>query len=415
MINRCLRLGLAWAACTAAIASGQVSFRVVAQLPEFVPTGLTEGSPGVFYLAGGFEYGGSGAFSVTSAGEVTNLTSLPSDYNIGSLTVTGADFRTYSVTEYSGYPANVFSVTSQPGSAVFYPGQSLTPLLMQNLPDRKFLAITAYPWSVADVALDGTVSSIYLFPSTDRPNNVIYGANGNYYGVAQGSSSDYAFQVTPLGVASTLFNFPAGYFVVTPLLQATDGNLYGALTPFSLTGAAFIYKLTLNGDYSLLYTFPKGASGAAALIEASDGNLYGCTYGFYNAGYGELFSITKSGAFRAIGPYVGGGCGLTQGSDGIIYGSALYQVFALDLGLPAPAPRMQHFTPESGAPGTQVMLWGYNLLSPSVEFNGVPAAALSNSGPNYVYATVPPGATTGPITVSTPGGTTITQSDFTVQ
>jgi hypothetical protein len=49
-----------------------------------------------------------------------------------------------------------------------------------------------------------------------------------------------------------------------------------------------------------------------------------------------------------------------------------------------------------------------------VTFNGVAAASASNSGANYVGAIVPSGATTGPITVTTPGGTS-TAASFTVQ
>jgi hypothetical protein len=48
-------------------------------------------------------------------------------------------------------------------------------------------------------------------------------------------------------------------------------------------------------------------------------------------------------------------------------------------------------------------------------FNGVAAASAHSSGPNYVWATVPSGAATGPITVTTPGGTSKTASSFTVQ
>jgi hypothetical protein len=78
-------------------------------------------------------------------------------------------------------------------------------------------------------------------------------------------------------------------------------------------------------------------------------------------------------------------------------------------------PWTQHFTPASGAPGTRVRIWGHNLLSADVRFNGVPAASVTNSGPNYVLATVPPGATTGPIAIATPGGTATTRASFTVQ
>jgi uncharacterized repeat protein (TIGR03803 family) len=82
-----------------------------------------------------------------------------------------------------------------------------------------------------------------------------------------------------------------------------------------------------------------------------------------------------------------------QGSDGNIYGTAISGgpnnggvIFALELGLPKPAPAAQRFSPGSGAVGTQVLLWGSNLLAASVQFNGVAATTVSNSGSNYILA-----------------------------
>ncbi len=115
-------------------------------------------------------------------------------------------------------------------------------------------------------------------------------------------------------------------------------------------------------------------------------------------------------------------CDLVLGSDGIIYGTAqgggatgAGAVFALDVGLPKPQPWAGEFGPQAGPAGTRVRIWGHNLLAASVQFNGVPATAVSSSGPNYVWATVPSGAVTGPITVVTPGGANTTKSNFTVQ
>jgi len=70
----------------------------------------------------------------------------------------------------------------------------------------------------------------------------------------------------------------------------------------------------------------------------------------------------------------------------------------LELGLPKPAPQAHEFHPKTGSPGTRVLLWGRHLLAASVQFNGVAASDVSNSGPNDVWATVPAGATSGPIT-----------------
>jgi hypothetical protein len=187
-----------------------------------------------------------------------------------------------------------------------------------------------------------------------------------------------------------------------------------------------IYTVTSGGTYTLLHSFEKGPGvrGPASLIEASDGNLYGVYQA--NNGEGRIFRITTSGRYTVVYDMVGVDgvppCWLVQGSDGIIYGIAHAGgstgsgvVFALDAGLPKPKPRAQQFHPQSGPVGTQVRIWGYNLLAASVQFNGVPAAAVSNSGSNYVWATVPAGATTGPITITTPGGTVTTYASFTVQ
>jgi hypothetical protein len=49
----------------------------------------------------------------------------------------------------------------------------------------------------------------------------------------------------------------------------------------------------------------------------------------------------------------------------------------------------QRFNPQSGGAGAKVPIWGNNLLSPSVQFNGALAAEVANSGSNYVWAKVP--------------------------
>jgi hypothetical protein len=48
---------------------------------------------------------------------------------------------------------------------------------------------------------------------------------------------------------------------------------------------ACIYRLTPSGQYTLLHTFPKGGEGQVnTMVEASDGNLYGATASFDGGG-----------------------------------------------------------------------------------------------------------------------------------
>jgi hypothetical protein len=309
-------------------------------------------------------------------------------------------------------------------------------LFTQNLPDGMLLGIAGTlsstpTWYLAKCDLQGNVTTTYQFPAGETlPHTAIYGSDGNYYGVSVvlQNASGYVYRVTPSGSLTKLVSFPNNSFVglgnYLPLLQASDGNLYGVTPSGSAKQTATFYKLTLGGQYTLLHAFPAGAnSEPTALLEASDGNFYGSTLGVGS----QLIRLTKSGEYTVLHTMnqIQDGqcaCQLTQGSDGIIYGSAsgggIYgagDIFALDAELPKPAPKAQYFHPSSGAVGTQVRIWGQNLLSASVEFNGVAAMAVSNSGPNYVWATVPAAATTGPITVTTPGGTYTTEASFTVE
>ena len=73
------------------------------------------------------------------------------------------------------------------------------------------------------------------------------------------------------------------------------------------------------------------------------------------------------------------------------------------------------FNPTLGAPGTQVTISGFNFSADStVQFNGLPASSVSVVSPNQLVATVPAGATSGPITADGSGGIDTSYEDFTV-
>jgi len=77
-------------------------------------------------------------------------------------------------------------------------------------------------------------------------------------------------------------------------------------------------------------------------------------------------------------------------------------------------PALTSFSPSSGAPGTVVTLVGTNLGSAlSVKFNGL-YAAFTVVNATTLTATVPVGATTGPLTVRTPDGTATDPANFVV-
>ncbi|HEY7677104.1 MAG TPA: IPT/TIG domain-containing protein, partial [Candidatus Methylomirabilis sp.] len=78
-------------------------------------------------------------------------------------------------------------------------------------------------------------------------------------------------------------------------------------------------------------------------------------------------------------------------------------------------PTIASFTPTAGAEGDPVTLTGTNFVKVSgVRFGGIAAASFSAVSATQIAAVVPPGALTGPLSVSTPAGTAQSQGSFVV-
>src|SRR5438046_255433 len=87
---------------------------------------------------------------------------------------------------------------------------------------------------------------------------------------------------------------------------------------------------------------------------------------------------------------------------------------AVSLTVIGSAPTITSFTPTSGPVGTLVTISGTNFTgATTVTFNGV-SASFTVTSATTIQATVPTGATTGPLRVTTPGGTATSTNNFTV-
>jgi len=76
-------------------------------------------------------------------------------------------------------------------------------------------------------------------------------------------------------------------------------------------------------------------------------------------------------------------------------------------------PQILNFTPSSGPVGTQVAISGVSLTQTTkITFAGVKATAFSVDSDNQVTATVPEGAKTGKISITTPGGLVHSTGEF---
>ncbi|MGB8915811.1 MAG: IPT/TIG domain-containing protein, partial [Candidatus Sulfotelmatobacter sp.] len=195
----------------------------------------------------------------------------------------------------------------------------------------------------------------------------------------------------------------------TPLMQHTNGNLYG----FTVHGGD---TSVCQGDgCGVFYSFDIGA-GAFASLESTSGKE-GARVGIFGQGFSHS-SVVKFGGTQATAVTPSGTtflnatvpAGALTGTVTVTTGSTtLTSSRTFDV-----TPTTTSFSPPSGPVGTLVTINGTGLTQTTrVTFNGK-SASFAVVSDIEITATVPTGATTGQIRVTTKGGSAITATSFTV-
>jgi len=297
--------------------------------------------------------------------------------------------------------------------------------------------------TVFKVTSHGVLSTLYSFTGgadgASPDTGLVQATDGNLYGTTSvfgGGNGGTVFKITLLGALTTLYSFcvqascPDGANPEAALIQGNDGNLYGTTWIGGASGAdggGTIFKITRSGALTTLYSLGSsdGARSTAALVQATDGNFYGTT-STGPSGAGTIFEITPSKVFTTLytfcsqsncadgqTPYAG----LMQATDGSLYGTNLGSlasygiIYSLDLGL---GPFVEAL-PASGKVGASVTILGNQLSgATSVTFNGT-AASFTVVSDTEITTTVPTGATSGTVEVTTPSGTLASNGRFRVK
>jgi uncharacterized repeat protein (TIGR03803 family) len=323
----------------------------------------------------------------------------------------------------------------------------------------------------------GRFTMLFSFDPTHGQNpydGLIQGADGNFYGTTlNGGSSGggVVFKITPAGRLTVLHNMNGttdGRGPYGGLVLASDGNFYGAnayggtINSNCGDGCGTLFKITPKGTYSVLYKFDytTGATPEITPFQHTSGVLYG---GSQIGGTGNVspcatglcgvFYIWKSAslpAFVSLLPYSGkvgktieflgqgfkGATSLSFGGtagkfqivsdtyltatvpDGATTGSVMVKTSAGTLAsnkIFRVTPQLLSFNPTSGTVGTNVIITGVSLKQATkVAFGGVAATSFIVNSDKQVTATVPTGALTGHITITTPGGVAVSKGIFTV-
>jgi uncharacterized repeat protein (TIGR03803 family) len=183
-----------------------------------------------------------------------------------------------------------------------------------------------------------TFATQHSFDGTDGGGpttaGLIQATDGNLYGATAGggaSNDGTVFRITPTGKLTTLHSFDEtdGASPWGRLVQATNGNFYG--TTIGGSGDGTVYEITLGGTLATRHSFDgtDGEAPYAGLIQATNGNFYGTAEDGGANGYGTVFQITAGGTLTTLYSFdstdgANPQAALVQATDGNFYGTTRF-------------------------------------------------------------------------------------------
>jgi uncharacterized repeat protein (TIGR03803 family) len=316
--------------------------------------------------------------------------------------------------------------------------------------------------TVYKMSTSGKPTFLYDFVQSSGAGPVgplVQATDGNFYGTTayggDANSDGVVFKITSSGKYTNLHTFDGtdGKTPTAGLVQASDGNLYGVTSAGGANGIGTLFKITTGGVFTKLvdFTSADGSTPQITLVQHTNGILYGEAELGGKNGVGTFYSYdaTLPAFIRPVVSYgkvtnVVGilGQGFT-GTTAVTFNgvSATFSVFSdtyLTATVPSLAtagivtvttptvelsslqkfiilPSVLSFSPTSGKIGSSVVINGGGLTGASkVTFGGVKATTFTVNSASKVTATVPTGAVTGKIAVTTSQGTATSTGTFTV-
>jgi uncharacterized repeat protein (TIGR03803 family) len=371
--------------------------------------GLVLGTDGDFYgtTAGGGSNGWGTIFKITAGGSLTTLYSFCAKAKCAD-----------GVWPFGGLVQATdgnFYGTTQFGGAYFGSGYiscgSGCGTVFKLTPEGKLT--TLYSFCAQVNCADGA----YPVPG------ILQATNGNFYGATQGGGNNGAcencgtiFEITSAGALTTLhtFGLADGKIPFGALVQATDGNLYGTTASGGANDWGEVFKITPTGTLTTLYSFggTDGGSPYAPLAQATNGSFYGTTFLGGGDSEGTVFKMTLTGKVTTLHRFDGTdgsnpSGALLQATNGEFYGTTS-QGGSLNAGTAfSMAEGLRPFVntvPRSGKVGSVVVILGTNLTSATGVSFGGKPAKFTVVSSSEITTTVPEGAKTGPVKVATASG-----------
>ena len=405
-------------ATAAGTATSAANFTVASQIAAFSPT---SGAPGTSVTITGAAFTGvtsvkfnglTATFTVNGSTQIT--ATVPANATTGPISVTTPSGTATSAASFTVAPriTGFTPASGAVGASVVINGANLT-----GATAVKFNGTSAAFTVNSAIKITATVPA----GATSGPISVTTAA-GTATSTANFSMASQIAAVSPTsgapgtsvtitganltGATSVKFNGTSAAFTVNTSSQITATVPASATTgPISVTTPAgtvtsatsFTVAPRITG-----FTPASGAVGASVVVNGA--NFTGATAVNFN-GVSAAFTVNSAIKITATAP-----AGATSGKISVTT-PAGSTTSAANFSV---SPKITTFSPSSGAPLTSITVTGTTFTgATAVKFNGLAATFTVNSS-TQITATVPANATTGPISVTTPGGTATSAASFTV-
>ncbi|MCX6873973.1 MAG: S8 family serine peptidase [Verrucomicrobia bacterium] len=327
------------------------------------------------------------ALQAVPSPDQSTITSFdPASGGVGAnVIITGTKFNGVTAVQFNGVAAT-FTVDSATQISTTVPAGATTGRISVTVPAGTATSATDFT-----VQLTPAITSVTPGSGAVGATVVLVGAHLNgatavkFNNVnAPGFTVNSAVQITvavPTGATSGRIT------VTTPAGTATSPNVFTVTTQPSITS----------------FTPDTGGVGTSVILNGA--NLTGATAARFN-GVSATFTVDSVLRITATVP-----AGAATGPISVTTPSGTTNSTTSFTVVPVPS--LSGFSPASGAPGANVTINGTNFTgATAVRFNGVGASFTANSAVQ-INATVPAGATTGTLSVTTPGGTVTSATTFT--
>jgi uncharacterized repeat protein (TIGR03803 family) len=376
---------------------------------------LVQGADGDFYgtTSGGGAYGVGAVYKISVVGKLTILHSF--DYetqgNLGSDPTAGLVLAT---------DGNFYGTTSQGGKdCVFGCGT-----VFKMTPAGKMTTLHQFsgPDGTSPEALFQDTSGTFFGVAYSGGNNTCPGGCGTIYSLSTGIKPfvsllpNYGKDGATIDILGQGFTGATGVSfdgVAAKYDNVSDTYLTAVVPPGALTGTVTVTTFTASYKSSQIFlvnpqftSFSPGGAKVGSSVTLNGVSLTQTTNVIIGGKTASFKVVSDKEVTATVPPDAKTGEKITITTLG---GTAVSsKTFAV-------VPFVGTFSPTKGPVGTEVTISGTTFTGTSkVTFGGVAATSFEVISDSEVKALVPTGAKTGKITVTTPGGTGTSATDFTV-